>query len=682
MRYNKFLALLMGSAALVASSCQKENEPDDPGKKPQTGEFAYSFKPVTADFSKTFVTGEKIGLHIPAAELVTTAEVGADGKITVKLEKELSAMDNVCGFIPADAKVSDGVAAFEIPASQKSGSSFSTDVVPFVAVPAASNAGEMKFIALTSALRFKVTSANPETEKVQSVKFETVSALAGNFRLSLPVVDAEIPVTYAVSGHEGKTVTVDVDGEAVAGTSAAEIYMVVAPGSYNGKATVVTDKGSYEFELSGVKAERASVADVELAIKVPAKSLPLDTEVLYNVCDMDGKVLKERTYVVSKDDFDNGKNHASAFTDASIKDYFATVEDPNVFLLYGYVESGKYEYGYTSIAARVLDEDDAAHAGCKVVEILSSCISAEPLAWDGYTQTVGTGWYDPAAGTVTIENCKGHLGWGYDFNWNRVYKPADDIALSSTSVSVPVGAERTVEVIYANGEFTAVSAAPSVASVSVAEKVITISGVAAGETAVTVTDSKGKTAEIAVTVKAPSNGIPTDILYDITLFEDDTDYSSSYKPTFVEREVKGVYICSREDYLAKTSNSDVFYSAKDPWIVKNYFAKYTDDDIIMMGGYISSDKKANYGYLAIAIQLTSETVADGEFAGCKVVKVLHSVPSASEADDLSWFKSNGYESHEGTAYFNPKDGSITIAPVQGKHDKKDFVIHRKYTPAE
>ena len=115
------------------------------------------------------------------------------------------------------------------------------------------------------------------------------------------------------------------------------------------------------------------------------------------------------------------------------------------------MESGKYEYGYTSIAARVLDEDDAAHAGCKVVEILSSCISAEPLAWDGYTQTAGAGWYDPAAGTVTIENCKGHLGWGYDFNWNRVYKPADDIALSSTSVSVPVGAERTVEVIYANG---------------------------------------------------------------------------------------------------------------------------------------------------------------------------------------------------------------------------------------
>ena len=126
----------------------------------------------------------------------------------------------------------------------------------------------------------------------------------------------------------------------------------------------------------------------------------------------------------------------------------------------------------------------------------------------------------------------------------------------------------------------------------------------------------------------------------------------------------------------------MFYSAKDPWIVENYFKKYTDDDIIMMGGYIGSDKKANYAYLAIAIQPTSETVAEGEFAGCKVVRVLHSVPSASEASGLSWFKSNGYESHEGTAYFNPKDGSITIAPVQGKHDKKDFVIHRKYTPAE
>ena len=682
MKYNKLFALLMAGAALAASSCQKEQEPEDQGKKPQTGEFTYGFRPSTADFSRTFAAGEKIGLYVPAAELVTASEVGADGKVEIKLDRELAAIDNVCGFIPVDAKVSDGIAAFEIPASQKSGATFDVSAVPFVAVPAASNSGEMKFLALASALRFKVTSESPETEKVQSVKFETVSAIAGNFRVSLPIVDPEIPVTYAVSGHEGKTVTAEVEGDAVAGTTAAEVYMAVAPGSYNGKATVVTDKGSYEFELTGVKAERAAVTDVELAVKLPAKSLPLDTEVLYNVCDMEGKVLKERTFVVSKDDFDNGKNHAAAFTDASIKDYFATVDDPNVFLLYGYVEKGKDEYGYTSIAARVLDKDDAAHSGCKVVEILSSCISAEPLAWDGYTQTAGTGWYNPTDGTVTIENCKGHLGWGYDFNWNRVYAPANDIALSSTSVSVPVGAERTVEVIYANGEFSAVSAAPATASVSVAENVITISGVAAGTTVVTVTDAKGKTAEISVTVKAPSEGIPTDVLYDITLFEDDTHFSSSYKPTFAEREVKDVYICSREDYLAKTSNTDVFYSAKDPWIVENYFKKYTDDDIIMMGGYIGSDKKANYAYLAIAIQPTSETVAEGEFAGCKVVRVLHSVPSASEASGLSWFKSNGYESHEGTAYFNPKDGSITIAPVQGKHDKKDFVIHRKYTPAE
>lgn len=682
MKYNKLFALLMAGAALAASSCQKDKEPEEPGKKPQTGEFSYSFKPSTEDFSKTFAAGEKIGLYVPAAELVTAAEVDADGKIAVKLENELAAIDNVCGFIPADAKLSDGVATFTILSEQKSGAAFAADAVPFVAVPAASNSGEMKFLALASALRFKVTSENPETEKVQSVKFETVSTIAGNFRVSLPIVDPEIPVTYAVSGHEGKTVTAEVEGDAVAGTTAAEVYMIVAPGSYNGKATVVTDKGSYEFELTGVKAERAAVTDVELAVKLPAKSLPLDTEVLYNVCDMDGKVLMERTFVVSKDDFDNGKNHASAFTDASIKDYFATVDDPNVFLLYGYVESGKYEYGYTSIAARILDEDDADHAGCKVVEILSSCISAEPLAWDGYTQTAGTGRYNPTDGTVTIENCKGHLGWGYDFNWNRVYAPANDIALSSTSVSVPVGAERTVEVIYANGEFSAVSAEPATASVSVAENVITISGVAAGTTVVTVTDAKGKTAEIAVTVKAPSEGIPTDVLYDITLFEDDTHFSSSYKPTFAERDVKGVYICSREDYLAKTSNTDVFYSAKDPWIVKNYFDKYTDDDILMLGGYIGSDKKANYGYLAIALRLTSEVVSEGEFAGCKVVKVLHSVPAASEASGLSWFKDNGYESQEGTGYFNPKDGSITLVNVKGKKEKKEFNIHRRYTPAE
>ena len=48
MKYNKLFALLMAGAALAASSCQKEQEPEDQGKKPQTGEFTYGFRPSTA----------------------------------------------------------------------------------------------------------------------------------------------------------------------------------------------------------------------------------------------------------------------------------------------------------------------------------------------------------------------------------------------------------------------------------------------------------------------------------------------------------------------------------------------------------------------------------------------------------------------------------------------------------
>lgn len=593
MRYNRIFALLMAGAALVASSCQKEDGQKDQGEEPQKDGYAYSFKPVTEDFSKTFAAGEKIGLYVPAAELVTASEVGADGKIALKLEKELSGSDNVCGFIPADTKLSDGVAAFEIPAAQKSGTAFNTAAVPFVAVPAASNASEMKFLALAAGIRFKITSENPETEKVQSVKLEALSAIAGNFRLSLPVVDAEIPATYAVSGHGEKTVTAEVEGDAVAGTSAAEVYMAVAPGKCGGKVTVLTDKGGYEFELGEVDAVRGAVADIPLAITLPpapAQSLPLDTQMLYNVCDMDGKVLKELTCIVSKDDFDNGKNHASTFTDATIKDYFATVDDPNIFLLYGYVESGKYEYGYTSIAARILDEDDAEHAGCKVVEILSSCISAEPLGWDKYTQTPGTGRYDPADGSVTIENCKGYLGWGYSFTWNRKYVPVTDIVLSTASVSMSEGQVRKISVVYSNGGCTVSSSASAVATASVSGSDIEISGIAEGTAVVTVQDEKGKTADISVTVKKPSDGIPTDILYDITFFSDDTHHSKSYTPTCEEREVKGVAICSREEYEANTASS-VFYNGTDPWVLKNYFDQYTDDSILVTGGYVDSKSR-------------------------------------------------------------------------------------------
>ena len=95
------------------------------------------------------------------------------------------------------------------------------------------------------------------------------------------------------------------------------------------------------------------------------------------------------------------------------------------------------------------------------------------------------------------------------------------------------------------------------------------------------------------------------------------------------------------------------------------------------------DGKANYAYLAIIIQFTNEDApADGGFKGYKVVNVVHSVPCASDAAGLDWYKSEKYESSTGTGYYNPADGSITLVNVKGKKGGKEFCINRRYTPSE
>lgn len=682
----KFFALFAG-AALLAASCEKplENSKTDP--KPQEGdetEFSYTFALSGEKLSKAFAAGDKVGVYIPVLEKTAVAEVAVKDpvkSITVKTSQELEKTDVVCAFYPSEAAVSEGVAAFQIPSAQTLGGEPFNSSMPLVAAPEASSSGSIKLLPLGGALKFSLTSTKAESESLKALTFESESPLAGKFNIDLQMVDPSLDETLAVKGIEGKSVTVSLAEAAPLGAAPVEVYALVAPGSYKGTVKLTTDKGSYEFAVEeALKAVRGEVAEASFALSDPVSSVALNTEYFYNVLDLDGNTLKEKTCIVSKADFDSGKNHAAVFTDATIKDYFATVEDPNVFLLYGYVEKNKYEYGYTSIAARILSTDDPDHAGCKVVEILSSCISAD-LSWDGYTQTPGTGWYNPADGTVTIKDCKGHLGWGYDFNWNRVYSPMTDIVLSSEAVSIKVGNTKTVSVEYSNGACTVSSANSAVATASYADNVISITGVAEGTTTVSVSDTKGKTAEIAVTVKAPTDGIDTSVLYDITFFSDDTHHSTSFTPACTEREVKGVAICSRAEYEANTAPS-VFYNGTDPWVLKNYFDKYTDDSLLALGGYVDSKKVANYFYLAIILQLTSDEVADGEFAGCKVVNIVHSVPCASEASGLSWYKSNGYVSQTGTGYFNPADGSITIVNVKGTKGGTEFNIHRKYSPQE
>lgn len=85
-----------------------------------------------------------------------------------------------------------------------------------------------------------------------------------------------------------------------------------------------------------------------------------------------------------------------------------------------------------------------------------------------------------------------------------------DISLSTSQVSVQVGATASVNVTRGNGDYAVTSSAPSVATASVSNAAVTITGVSAGSAVVTVTDKGSKEAKINVTVEeAPA--VQTDL---------------------------------------------------------------------------------------------------------------------------------------------------------------------------
>lgn len=145
------------------------------------------------------------------------------------------------------------------------------------------------------------------------------------------------------------------------------------------------------------------------------------------------------TYICTKRDFDNNKpcailfkgsakSEAAEFFEAVAAD--TKIDDPdNVFVTSGIGYAGATEYGHAAVALLLTDQDDPAHPGCKVMKVIASCISGY-LGWENgkYTSTPGTAWYNPADGSFTVSESKGHLAWEgngkpFELCVDRTYTP-------------------------------------------------------------------------------------------------------------------------------------------------------------------------------------------------------------------------------------------------------------------
>ena len=234
--------------SLMAMACGCEETPADNPGGPDGGEtpseYIWHFSVKNAD----------------AAQALGVFVRDFDGGIT-NGEFHLDASTGASFEIKTDYPLTTGQTAGEAVMPRAS--------VPLVlADPKPDSTITIQMLDLASTLSLKVYSTKDTGEKINSVSFTSETPLAGAFSFNIKGIDANQPATLALGGYDAKCVTVSTG--ITVGTdadAAVAIPMVVAPGSYTGIITVVTDKDQYGIVVEDpVVLARAAVVPLTVRI--------------------------------------------------------------------------------------------------------------------------------------------------------------------------------------------------------------------------------------------------------------------------------------------------------------------------------------------------------------------------------------------------------------------------------
>jgi len=152
-------------------------------------------------------------------------------------------------------------------AQAQDGDDFDSSAMPMVAkytvtedlaADTGKSVGTMSFVNLAGILDFKVYSTEDTylTESVKFITFKANSPICGEFNYNLSGLVYETASTMTISGYEGTTITTSVtNATALTGSksTAYDVCMSVAPGTYTGVVEVVTDKAVYTYNVTSAK---------------------------------------------------------------------------------------------------------------------------------------------------------------------------------------------------------------------------------------------------------------------------------------------------------------------------------------------------------------------------------------------------------------------------------------------
>ena len=262
-----FLYIIWALALVVmASGCEGTPADDNGGSTggETPSEYWWHFSVKNADAAQALgVFVRDFDGGITNGEFHLDATTGASFEI--KTDFPLTTGGKIYAYAPYNADSKDHKAIkMSIPEEQTAGEAVMPRAsVPLVlADPKPDSTITIQMLDLASTISLKVYSTKDTGEKITSVSFTSETPLAGAFSFNIKGIDANQESTLAIGGYEAKTVKVSTDISVGTDADAAQaIPVVVAPGSYTGIITVVTDKDQYGIVVEDpIVLARAAVA--------------------------------------------------------------------------------------------------------------------------------------------------------------------------------------------------------------------------------------------------------------------------------------------------------------------------------------------------------------------------------------------------------------------------------------
>jgi len=313
----RFSTILAIAAAAMAFSCQKVDTPV----------YEYTFNVGSADQTKTTLDGttlkwetsDKVGVFANGTtnKYASISKVSPSVQFPLYLNAALAAGDKIYCYYPYDASANASstpdVLLMNIPAAQTG----DFDAMPQISLPYQVSAemasglntvGDILFCNLGAVARFHIYSSNAEyqSEKIQSVKFETSTSICGDFLIDATAVDPSNASTLAIEPDGAKSVILSKVGNVASTPLASSDYdMVIAPGSYSGTVTVQTDLAKYTYTISSPKTfARSSIKPLSVNLATGERVESAVEVVMYETAfdyNADGSSYQSGTAVLGTD---------------------------------------------------------------------------------------------------------------------------------------------------------------------------------------------------------------------------------------------------------------------------------------------------------------------------------------------------------------------------------------------